>query len=606
MIHERRGHLLSFALAAAAAAAAAPFVACSTDRAVFDEGPKELADPDAAPPDAPVCGFRCSPDLKKVLRGCDGTEEVVATCGPDRGCGVDRCVDACESAALSKGSTGCAFWTLPPDDTARGSGGCFAALVANTWDRAVTLRAELGTEAVDISRSVYTASRDAAGDAVYTPVSGPLPAGEVGVVFLSQAVAPSDPDAPRCPAGVVPAVSYDPLRHGTGKTVAFHLVADAPIAAYSIYPYGGAESFYPASTMLIPVSSWDKSYVAVSTGKFGSPNEGGELNRRTLQIVADEDDTEVSMRPIADVGAGYQVEAAPKGAPKTWRLRRGEVLQINQFASLSGSPVVTNKPVGLFGGSPCTFLPIEKGACDMTHQQIAPFAQWGHAYALVPYRPRHESPSGVSREVTAWTFVGAVDGTELTWDPAKPPGAPERLSEGEVVDFMTDALASVKSQDAKHPFYAGVQMTGWAFGGRPGGPSGTVLGDPEFVNVVPAEQFLDRYVFFADYTYPETTLTVVRKKTATGFHPVELECAGEIAFTPLGASGEYEYAWMRLTSGSTPQRFEKGTCGYGRHEARSDGPFSITVWGMADAASYGYTGGMGSRPVNEAPPPSVQ
>ena len=70
------------------------FVACSGDRNEFEKPLEIVAPPDAATPDAPVCGFRCSPDLKKVMKVCDGTETVETVCGPDQGCGVDKCIDA--------------------------------------------------------------------------------------------------------------------------------------------------------------------------------------------------------------------------------------------------------------------------------------------------------------------------------------------------------------------------------------------------------------------------------------------------------------------------------------------------------------------------------
>ena len=52
-------------------------------------------------------------------------------------------------------------------------------------------------------------------------------------------------------------------------------------------------------------------------------------------------------------------------------------------------------------------------------------------------------------------------------------------------------------------------------------PGANGLGDPDFVVVVPPEQYLDRYVFFTDPTYPETNLVVVRKRDGAGvFHDV--------------------------------------------------------------------------------------
>jgi hypothetical protein len=49
------------------------------------------------------------------------------------------------------------------------------------------------------------------------------------------------------------------------------------------------------------------------------------------------------------------------------------------------------------------------------------------------------------------------------------------------------------------------------------------------------------------------------------------------------SGGSWRSAW-------TPER--------GRHEAKSEGPRSITVWGTGEYASYGFAGGMGSRPLH--------
>lgn len=583
-------------------------VACNSGRDAFsdtDRAPFE--DPDGGgPPDAGACGFRCSRDLKKVLDGCDAIgERVVAECGPNEGCGVDECVDACSAAAMSKGSIGCSFFTMPPDDPRYGAGSCYAAIVANTWDRPVAIHAEYGGEPLDVSRSIYTVSRNGPTEPVYTRLAGPLSPGQVGIVFLAQAEVLNDPDAPACPAGTVPALNVDPIRHGTVKTKAFHLVTDTPVAAYAIFPYGGADSWYPTATLLLPEASWEKEYIAVSTAKFGD-SEASMLDRRTLQIVAAEDGTEVSMRPNTPISEGEDVAPGVPGEIVTWTLSKGQALQITQRIAPSGSPITSNKPIGVFGGSPCTFIPSEKAYCDLTQQQIAPFSQWGSSYALVPYLSRVENLSGgVTRETVPYAFVGAADGTVLTYDPARPPGAPDALQAGEVATFETDLLVTVKSQDAAHPFHASVYMTGSTSGGGSG--SGRTLGDPDFVNLVPSDQLLDRYVFFTDFTYPETSLTIVRRKTLGGFMPVKLDCGGDVTgFAPLGDGGEYEYAWVRLTSGFVPQKLAKGECGYGRHAAESEGPFSITVWGWGKDASYGYAGGMGSRPINDAPLPVVQ
>jgi IgGFc binding protein len=575
--------------------------ACGSDRIEFRQvpSPGPLGDQDAAP----ACSetVRCSRDLKQVIhRFCDGTEKVV-DCDPGLGCGGGACVDACTSAELSKGSIGCSFATLPPDEPGSARGSCFAAIVANVWDRPVSLQATLGAEPIDIGQSTYYAEMN--GTSVeYTRVNGAIDPGKVAIVFLSEADGGGGFGFIPCPTAVVPALKQDPILHKTARTRAFRITTDAPVSAYSMWPYGGADSATPSATLLLPISSWDKNYIAVSTWNPdpGAPN---------IQIIGAEDNTTVKMRPNVNIIGGVGIEGTTEGQTQTWTINRGEVLQITQRADTTGSPIEADKPIGLFGGSECTFL--MGSACDVTQQQIPPVSQWGREYALVPWRPRAAAGTGTTtaRETLPWRFVGAKNGTKLTYDPARPGGAPETLEAGQVVTFVASELVTVRAQDDKHPFYAGMFMTGGIRIANQTPNAGPAIGDPDFVNVVPSEQFLDHYIFFVDHTYPESTLTLVRRKTETGFKPVTLDCAGEITdWQPLGLSGEYEYAWVYLTKASQPQRFGDGgtTCGYGRREAQSDGPFSVYVWGTDVYASYGYAGGMGSRPLSDVKGPPIE
>lgn len=589
------------------------FLACSSSSRAIDETPPQQFDPDSGLDGAIMeecIQVRCSPDLKKVVRTCNGVDEVVAECGAGLGCGDGECIAACDSAERSKGSIGCSFWTLPPEDADRGRGSCFAAMIANTWDAPVNVSAELGHDPLDISKSIYTAEKIGQ-DVVYTPLTTPLEPGKVALVFLAQGPGVNETgEFTTCPPGIVPALTEDPLQHGTTFTRAFHLKTDAPVSAYSIFPYGGATSFMPAATLLLPVSSWDTNYVAVTGGtiRMAGGDSPETPTKTTLQIIADEDDTEVRMRASADISDGKDVVGTAAGYSQSWKLSRGQVLQFAQLKDLSGSAIETSKRVGVFGGTQCVYLPSTYGACDLLQQQMPGLSRWGSEYALAAYPSR--IPSSLGQEVpeaVPWRLVAAVDDTRLTYEPSRPAGAPETLGAGQVAVFWSDAPVVVRTQDTEHPLYAGLYMTGSMYNGKITSGGNTqqtdTTGDPDYVNVVPADQFLDRYVFFVDYTYPETMATIVRRKssgTGGGFRPVELACAGEITgFRPLGTSGQYEYAWVRLTGAGVAKAFPKGECGYGRHEAKSEGPFSITVWGTGEYASYGFAGGMGSRPLHD-------
>ena len=50
-------------------------------------------------------------------------------------------------------------------------------------------------------------------------------------------------------------------------------------------------------------------------------------------------------------------------------------------------------------------------------------------------------------ETSMYRVVGVAHGTQLSWDPAPPPGAPTSLSPGQVVEFETKTLFHVEAQD---------------------------------------------------------------------------------------------------------------------------------------------------------------
>lgn len=592
--------------------AALPLVAlsmsCSSSRDHFgDASPKLLPSSDAGDEAPPACqGLQCSPDLRQVLDGCTG--EVLTECPPDQGCGNGACVPACDAAKASQGSTGCDFYTLPPDDDNPGTspGSCFATILANTWDEPVTLSAEYGGKPLDISGSTYVGSAGQPSPfTLLAPLYGPLPPGQVAVVLLSSLLGPGEYASgggvtmQGCPGKA--ALSTDPIAHGTTLTTAFRITTDRPVSAYSMYPFGHAQSRITSATLLRPVSSWTTNYIAINpwpgTSGESDPIVGGGASPPTnpfIQIVAAEEATEVRIRSTVTINAGYGIDEVLPGQVHSWTLSKGEVLQINQFEELTGSAIESDKPIGLFGGHECLFLPDKTaGFCDILHQQIPPLAQWGNEYALVPSISR-----GVAPELVPYRIVAAVDGTVFSYDAVDgpPADAPHTLDAGQSATFSSRSPMIVRSQDNTHPFYAAVYMTGARFQ-MSGGPN--FEGDPDFVNAIASKQYLDRYLFYMDYTYANSSITVVRRKGKNGFAPVEIDCAGMLdGFLPLDTAGEYEYVQVPFTRGFKGQTFAKGTCGVGQHEAKSTEPFALYVWGTDTRASYGYPGGTGLRPIS--------
>ncbi|MEO8548495.1 MAG: IgGFc-binding protein [Kofleriaceae bacterium] len=511
----------------------------------------------------------CSADLHSVL-DCGGN--VIRMCPDTQGCSNSACVDACQSAADNKSSVGCDYYSVDPDIISEGAGACFAAYIANTWGAPVTITVERG--GVNLPVDAFARVPSGNGQALtYAPLmGGMLMPNQVAILFLAR----FGSTLTSCPAGITPALTAtDAAVHGTGMGQAFHITTSAPVVAYDIFPYGGGSSAATSATLLLPTSAWDLNYVAVDA--FQMSQLAGQP---FIELVAKEDGTNVTINPVAAITAGTGVAGAAAGANATYVLNKGQELQFTQNLELMGSPINSDKPIGVWGGASCLNIPVGAAACDSAHQQIAPVKAMGYRYAGVRYRNRFQG----QEEVVPWRVVGGVDGTQLTYSPAAPAGAPATLNLGQVVQFSAAGPFTVTSQDSDHPFYMSAHMTGCTVVDTTGGLD--CRGDPEFVNVVSPDQYLAAYTFFTDPTYSETNLVLTREKKNGVFSDVTLDCVGTVSgWQPVDASDSIEYTRVDLVTGNfTPV----GTCNNGLHVATSASPFGLVVWGWGSAATSGF------------------
>jgi hypothetical protein len=566
---------------------------------------------DTGTPDG--CALTCSADLHNVV-DCNGN--VKTACPADQGCAAGACVPACASAVANKSTFGCEYYAVDPDviDAAGAGagppqGGCFAMFIANTWTSPVNITAEWGGQKVNVATSAYVPSGSGSSLTYQALGTGGLAPGQVAILFVSQA--PNESSTPpldfACPAGVTPAFAVDVAVHGTAMGKAFHVTTDRPVVSYDIFPYGGGQSAATSATLLIPTSAWDVNYVAVDAYK---PDGIVATAFPFLEIVASQASTTVTISPTAAIVGGTGVAAAAVGTPTKYTLANaGDYVQFTQPAELIGSPILSDKPVGVWGGATCLNIPVSTCCCDSSHQQLFPVKTLGHEYVLSRYRNRYPAEA----ESTPWRIMGAVAGTSLTYEPATPNGAPTVLDVGQVAIFSTIAPFVVRSQDVMHPFYMSGHMTGAQT--LQGGQG--VRGDPEFVNVIPPAEYLSSYVFFTDPTYPETNLVLTRIKGPSGFADVTMDCGtggGVVTgWLPVGSSGIYEYALFDLSTGNFAG---VNGCNNGRHEIKSNTPFGLTVWGWGSEAtgaiyseyvSYAYPAGASVQPINTVVvPPMAQ
>jgi hypothetical protein len=524
-------------------------------------------------PDA-ECLNTCSADLRSVV-DCNGN--VVSTCQASDQCDTSaiQCTNACAAAESNHRSVGCDYYATYMDSEIPQY--CFAVFVANTW----TTPAHVGVEYMGTSLPVATFTRNPNGTGPgltldpYDPAMGIQPK-QVAVMFLGG----QSGAAPMCP---VTAAVASPSITGTGVAQAFHITTDVPVVATEINPYGGGSAAVTGASLLLPTSVWDTSYVAVNV----SPADIGY--NPSMNIVARDDGTVITMTPVADVQAGGAVPAGSAGVPMTINLNKGQHAQITQAAELTGSSITSNKPIGFMAGQPCMRWPTGISYCDHGEQMVPPVHALGSSYVGVMYRPR-----SANETATWYRLIGAVDGTQLVWSGSV--GGPTTLNKGQSVTFETGTPFFVQSQDGDHPFMMFTYMSSSMMFNED-------YGDPDFVLDVSPAQFLSSYVFFTDPTYPETNLVIVRAPDSGGmFHEVVLDCSGPV--TGWQSVGNYEWARADLMTGDF---HGVGACSTGRHEIHSDAPFGLQVWGWGTPTtnpstqnvSYGYPGGMNVAPINQ-------
>jgi IgGFc binding protein len=525
--------------------------------------------------DSAAC-TQCSADLHSVLT-CGPNPTVVQTCTGGTGCGPGGCIDACMAAAANQSSIGCDYYSIAVDawNSAYSSGGaagsCLAAFVTNYWDTPMTVN--LVWKGTTINAQPYAYTPVGSGSAItYQPIpTSGIPSNSMAIVFLNYYAAGQGDYHVQCPTGVKVAItSEDTVIHGTALSNAIEIQTSVPAVVYDTYPFGGAASYIASATLLLPVTAWDTNYVGVTM--YGTAY--GDLYPPGLDLIAQQDGTQITLLPTTAITASGGVPATAANTPVTYTINKGQTVHLMQASGdLTGSIVQSNYPVGVWGEHFCF---------DQTD------------------------------ETPPWRIVGAVNGTTLTYDPPIA-GAPKTLSEGQLVEFDGLPAFEVKSQDSMHPFYLAAH--------RPGGdcdaghqqiPPIKALGNdyvaianestyydvggPETVNVVAPAQYLTSYIFFTDPTFGYTELALDRVKAGDGtFHDITLDCLGKVTgWQPVGSSGTYEYVHIDLRTSDAPV----GKCDNGLHSITSDVPFGMTVWGYDSASSYAYPAGASVKPIN--------
>lgn len=450
--------------------------------------------------------------------------DLVQACGA-AGCERGVCVTGCGDG---KTYVGCEFWGADLDHWEPGDRQQYAISVSNPGETAVQVEIWNG-EGTEVARASIAGG---------TLTTFPLPRQDVDHTSLSMR--------------------------------SYRVVADGPISAHQFNPLNQSGVASNDASLLLPTPALGREYLVLGwpTVSSGRVRDG----RSYMTIIASEEATEVTVRPVADIEAGSGVAAIPANTVQTFTLSRGQVLSLGTNRThgrdLTGSRIQASAPVAVFFGHECADIPLGTCCCDHIEQQLFPIEAWGTSVVAAKFAQR-------GSEADLWRVLASENNTVVTLTPAVRGVSTFTLQAGEVREVQSTSAFLVESTA---PVLVGQFLTGSSSpdNGRRG-CSGFLAGnsgDPAFTLNVPTRQWLEEYIVLTPEGFSVNHLTIVTQG------PTSVTLDG----SPLSAAG--------TPIAGTDFTLYRPEVSAGVHRVRADRPVGLYAYGFDCYVSYAYPGGL--------------
>ena len=344
---------------------------------------------------------------------------------------------------------------------------------------------------------------------------------------------------------------------GYRKGGSYRVQSTVPVVAYQHSPIG-AQATNDAS-MLLPEHALKSDYV-IASYKDGLP---GNNLPSYFNVIAAVDGTTVKWTPPQATLAGGGVPAVAANATGQMVMNRFDTMEVRVASGgdISGTFVTSDKPIWVVGAVNCVNVPNGVTYCDHIEEQMLPLDYWGKKY-VGAHSPKRGS------EKHYWRVYGGDANTTITTTPPQP-GTPFVLNKGQWKELVIPNNVSFIFEGDK-PFLPVQYLEG-----QDGG-AGT--GDPAMYQMIPVEQFLERYAFVTGTGYSTHYAQIIRLKGGPDVKVDNVVVGGYVAV------GEYEVSDYKISEGP--------------HLAESDAPFGIINVGYTGVTSYAYPGGLKLAVIN--------
>lgn len=350
-----------------------------------------------------------------------------------------------------------------------------------------------------------------------------------------------------------------------GNTVenkGFFITSDDPISAHWL----NRRSATTDMTYLHDIDSLGTEFYHMGMG-------AGHGKGSQLTLVASQDNTQVEITPTVNTLTGQTA-----GTPFTVTLNAGQTVMYNGgTGDLTGSKVVSDKPIALFGGNQCTNIPAGVSACDHIVSQLPSVDNYSKSWAL------SETPnSGTAGNLVR--VLASQDNTQVALNGV----VVATINAGEFHEIPTLNDGGIVETDK--PALLGQYQKG----------QGATLmnSDPAFSFITGTDQWLDEYVLSTPVgadAFPNNWLSVVIETSILNTLLLDNTLVNAALFNQINTS-IYSYANLDILAGI--------------HTIKASDPFQVLMAGVANYDSYltiagaTFSPGASPDPCLQANPPS--
>ncbi len=345
-----------------------------------------------------------------------------------------------------------------------------------------------------------------------------------------------------------------------------HVKAEAgkEITVHGLQQPGAGDAYLAFPCSHIPSIAEYEYYAITYHGAEPSDLGGVNYEGSTVLLVGCEDDTTITIDNSATVTLN--------------RLETYLHYEVATRADLTGARYVSNKPISVFSGHPCTFVPSSRRFCDPLIEQIPPTATWGTSFLSKSFEGR--TSGEIYRVLAAYpsTVVTVECYTLPTLGTAESSATLTLGTAGSWEEFQTPAY-SYCGIESNHPVLAMEFMLGRG--------NSEINGDPIMMMLPPIDQYSNHYSLRVVPDFEENYITVYVAPQFFQPHSIILDdySLEEEEWTPV------------LCSGSGIQQY----CGYiaslnvlagdlELYHEDSNARIGVSVHGLDRFISYGYIG----------------